>query len=113
MDRRRLEKRLLCADIVEVRWSSRSGRPCASTALLEDISPGGACLQLEKKLRLGLKVDLQHGNARLSGTVKYCVYREIGYFAGVQFSEKSRWSRRSFRPKHLLDIWELEPIART
>ena len=113
MNRVRLEKRMMCADMVEVCWSSRSGRPHSSTALLEDISAGGACLQLDEKLALGVKVDLRHGNARLSGTVKYCIYREIGYFAGVQFSEETRWSRRCFRPKHLLDIWDLEPIART
>lgn len=112
MSQVRLEKRLLCADIVEVRWSNRSGRERLSTALLEDISPGGACLQLEEKLAPGVKVDLRHGNARLSGTVKYCVYREFGYFAGVQFTEASRWSRRAFRPKHLLDVCGLEPSPR-
>lgn len=113
MNRVRLEKRMMCADMVEVRWNSRSGRARSSTALLEDISPGGACLQLEEKLALGLKVDLRLGNARLFGTVKYCVFREIGYFAGVQFAEESRWSRRSFRPKHLLDVWDLERTSRT
>lgn len=112
MNRVRLEKRLLCADIVEVRWNTRSGRERLSTALLEDISAGGACLQMEEKLAAGITVDLRHGNVRLSGTVKYCVYREIGYFAGVQFTDDGRWSRRSFRPKHLLDVYGLEPSSR-
>ena len=112
MNRVRAEKRLLCADIVEIRWHNRFGRERLSTALLEDISPGGACLQMEEKLAPGVTVDLRHGNAHLSGAVKYCVYREFGYFVGVQFTPDSKWSRRSFRPKHLLDFYGLPPHSR-
>jgi hypothetical protein len=37
------------------------------------------------------------------GIVKYCVFREIGYFLGVEFEAGTRWSQRHFRPQHLLD----------
>jgi hypothetical protein len=39
----------------------------------------------------------------LVGKVKYCVFREIGYFLGIEFEAGSRWSRNDFRPQHLLD----------
>jgi hypothetical protein len=35
--------------------------------------------------------------------VRYCVYRDIGYFLGVEFEPGFRWSVRMFRPQHLLD----------
>jgi hypothetical protein len=31
------------------------------------------------------------------------VYREIGYFVGIEFEAGSRWSKNQFRPQHLLD----------
>jgi len=35
--------------------------------------------------------------------VKYFVFREIGYFLGVEFEPGCRWSQRHYRPQHLLD----------
>jgi hypothetical protein len=37
------------------------------------------------------------------GKVRYCVFREIGYFLGVEFEPGNRWSLRSYKPQHLLD----------
>ena len=42
-------------------------------------------------------------SAVFTGKVKYCVFREIGYFLGIEFEAGSRWSRNDFRPQHLLD----------
>ena len=42
-----------------------------------------------------------------AGVVRYCVYREIGYFTGVQFDSDSRWSKAKYRPQHLLDLERL------
>jgi len=33
--------------------------------------------------------------------------REIGYWVGVQFAPTAKWSRREYRPKHLLDLKKL------
>src|ERR1035438_10267612 len=52
MDDRRSEVRMLCADMVEVRWRDRLGHQRGTTAILEDICPSGACLQVEERLRL-------------------------------------------------------------
>jgi hypothetical protein len=39
--------------------------------------------------------------------VRYCAYREIGYFVGVQFDPACRWSKAHYRPQHLLDLEQL------
>src|SRR3954470_6484063 len=79
MDERRSERRMLCADMVEVRWSDRSGQERMATAILEDISVSGACLQLETPIPLGVEVNWDAPNQQFHGYARYCVYREIGY----------------------------------
>jgi len=103
MRERRSELRMMCADMVEVCWNERSGRLRHATALLEDISTSGACLQLEGPIPLGVEIRWMSPRQEFKGHVRYCVYREIGYFAGVEFEPQSRWSKKNFRPQHLLD----------
>ena len=103
---------MLCADMVEVRWRERSGKQCQATALLEDISPLGACLQLEAPVPLGVEIAWDAPNQFFAGYVRYCVYREIGYFVGVEFGISTRWSKRSYKPQHLLDLERLAAAAR-
>ena len=103
----RAEIRMLCADMVEVCWKERSGRKYKSTALLEDISRSGMCLQFEIPVSIDTRVEVHCPGEKLAGTVRYCVYREIGYFVGIELEQSSRWSRRQFEPQHLLDLEEL------
>ncbi|MGH9719777.1 MAG: PilZ domain-containing protein [Bryobacteraceae bacterium] len=100
----RSETRMLCADIVNVRWKDRAGHPRKSTAILEDISSSGACLQFDSPLQEGTMIRILYPKGYLEGTVKYCVFRDIGYFVGLQFTEGSRWNRREYQPQHLLDV---------
>ena len=72
-------------------------------ANLEDISLSGACIQTESAILRGATVSIRYGDGELVGTVRYCLYRDLGYFLGIQFSESSRWSQKHFRPRHLLD----------
>jgi hypothetical protein len=103
MRERRSEVRMLCADMLEVRWKSGGGRTQRVTALLEDISTSGACLQLEDYIPLDAEIWWECPGQEFSGHVRYCVYREIGYFAGVEFEGSSKWSKKSFEPRHMLD----------
>ncbi|HXK05105.1 MAG TPA: PilZ domain-containing protein [Verrucomicrobiae bacterium] len=103
MTNRRSELRMMCADMVEVRWVERSGMARNATALLEDISSSGACLQLEAPIPLGVEVRWAAPRQEFKGRVRYCVYREIGYFVGVEFDPASQWSEKKFIPQHLLD----------
>jgi hypothetical protein len=98
---------MLCADLVEVHWMEPAGPKCKATALLEDISASGMCLQFEVPLTIGMHVDVHCPGNKLAGVVRYCVYREIGYFVGIELEPSSKWSRRQFEPKHLLDLEEL------
>jgi hypothetical protein len=115
MTERRFESRFLCADLVKVEWMAGAsdvddgsgGGSRTVEALLEDISPLGACVQVEERIPLGAKVSISvvpEETARLSGRVSYCVYRDYGYFVGLQFSNETRWSSGIFEPRHLTSL---------
>ena len=98
---------MLCADLIEIGWQDGSGKTQRAQAVLEDISASGACLQLEGPLPLGAAIQWRSPKKEFQGTVRYCVYREIGYFAGVQLDPSTRWSKAKYRPQHLLDLERL------
>lgn len=103
---------MLCADMVEIRWKDRSGKQKKAVALLEDISSSGACLQLETPIPLGVELGWDAPKQFFAGYVRYCVYREIGYFVGVEFSKSSRWSKSAYTPQHMLDLERLVSAAK-
>ncbi len=96
---RRFEKRFICADLVRVEWDG-----FAVDAVLEDISPMGACVQVEESIRLGMPIELTIGENRFSGVVSYSVYRDYGYFVGVRFADDTEWSVETVIPQHLTDL---------
>ena len=106
MQERRIYNRLLCADLVEVWWDF-AGRQQRRVANLEDISLCGVCLQMEKKIEPDTKVVIRYGDGALVGVVRYCAYRDMGFFIGVELAESSRWSTQHYKPEHLLDTREL------
>jgi hypothetical protein len=108
MQERRLETRMMCADMIEVRWN-QGARTRHTVALLEDISPSGACLQMEAPLQMGMRIHWETPQQKFSGTVCYCEYREIGYFIGVEFAPGTRWSEEDYQPQHLLDPKHVVP----
>jgi hypothetical protein len=103
MKERRREPRMLCADLIEVRWTDRHGRAKSVMANLEDISASGACLQVETPVPEQALVRFDIPQAQLEGRVRYCTWRDTGYFLGVQFEPGCRWEQRRFQPKHLFD----------
>lgn len=100
---RRIEPRMLCADMVDVQWKDNNGRARRGVANLEDISLSGACLQFDQPIPLQTEVRITYPKGELMGKVRYCVYREIGYFLGIEFEPGCKWSQRHFKPQHLLD----------
>ena len=94
---------MLCADLVDVEWRDKSGRLRRTVANLEDISLSGACLQLDVAIPLKTNLRISYPGGELCGRVRYCVYREIGYFLGVEFEPGCKWSQRNYKPLHLLD----------
>lgn len=104
MVERRVETRMLCSELVEVHWEDAQGRRRKAVANLEDISAGGLCLQMDGPIRLHTVVRICHPKGEFRGIVRYCLYREIGYFLGVQFLPGSAWSPEEFQPQYLLDL---------
>jgi len=105
MKERRIENRLICADLVRLDWNIRT-----LEGVLEDISPQGACIQLEEPVPEGEAItitEIEGHSPPFSGWVTYCVYRECGYFVGIQFSRGSKWSPGVFEPQHLTNLEQL------
>ena len=98
---------MMCADMMEISWVDGAGHTGRAMALLEDISQSGACLQLDKAVPLLSTVHWRSPKQAFSGVVRYCVYREIGYFVGVEFEASTKWSKKMFKPQHLLDLQRL------
>lgn len=102
---------MLCADLVNVHWRDEKDRAHKAVANLEDISLMGACLQLDQPIPLNAAVRISVPNGQMTGHCRYCVYREIGYFIGVEFEPGTNWSRRTFKPQHLFDPRRLSSRA--
>lgn len=107
MLRDRAEARMLCAELVKIRWKDKSGRGHKTTAILEDISAAGACLQIDNPIPSNTIVKINHAKGELEGNVRYCVFRDIGYFVGLQFDPQAKWSRKDYQPEHMLDVPKL------
>lgn len=103
MSERRSEPRMLCADLVDIRWKDKTGKSCRAVANLEDISPSGACIQVDSQIPLGATVEVSYPKGSFSGVVRYCSFREIGFYIGLMFETGCRWSENSFKPMHLFD----------
>jgi len=103
----------MCADLVEVEWKDKTGRQRRYVANLEDISLSGACLQLDVPVPLHTFMEVHYPKGELCGKVRYCIFRDIGYFIGLAFTPGSKWSRRQYRPQHLLDPRRLVARALT
>jgi hypothetical protein len=93
--------------MLEVRWRDPAGRMRHMPALLEDISPSGACLQLESAVPTGVEIRWDWPSQHFIGRVRYCTYREVGYFVGVEFSAPTKWSKQAYSPRHLLELQAL------
>ncbi len=103
-----MNARSLCSDLVILEWKDVDGWNHELAAVLEDISPRGACLQIEEAVPVDTAVQISHGRHwQIGCRVVYCEYREIGYFLGLEFSAGEDWNRGAFNPQHLLDLTDL------
>jgi hypothetical protein len=106
---RRGEPRLWCSDLVQIWWRENSKWKRKGIGVLEDISHSGACVQMEAPLTQGCPVRIKHPEWKVEGEVRYCIYREEGYFVGVLLGEGSKWDMERFRPKHMIDPSRVAP----
>jgi hypothetical protein len=112
MKERRFERRMLCAELVEVCWLDKLGRTQSAIANLEDISPSGANLLLETGVPLETPLRIRSSQGDFGGRVRHCRYEPTcGYFVGVRFGAGSRWDKAKFCPQHMLDPLALPRTA--
>jgi hypothetical protein len=100
----RTEDRELCADLVKIEWEPESGPLRSDWAILEDISSSGACLQVEQPILPDTIIFLNFPDHRCQARIEYCNYGRMNYLLGVRFEKGYRWSRRRFKPDHLLQF---------
>jgi hypothetical protein len=100
----RREDRELCADLVKVQWKPEFGPARSEWAILEDISSSGACLEFEEPIAPNTLLTLHFKTDRCQARIKYCKFEKTNYLLGVQFEQGYRWSRRKFKPEHLIQF---------
>jgi hypothetical protein len=100
----RREDRELCADLVKVQWEIEPEKSQSEWAILEDISPSGVCLEIENPIPPGTVVSLEFPKDRCQARVVYCRFDEVKYLIGLEFEQGYRWSRRRFKPQHLIQF---------
>jgi len=101
---KRFIERSLCADLIKIVWTDESGAKQKEMAALEDISPGGACLQVEHPIPIDTPISILYPDGRYYGRIRYCNYQHTGYFVGVEFDPGYEWSKHQFKPSHLLEL---------
>jgi hypothetical protein len=102
----------MCAELVKILIKGNGGPQEETVGNLEDISPSGACIQVEAAMQKGANVEIVCSTCRLKGKVRYCRFVQIGYDVGVQFDKRGSWDRRCFEPEHLLAV-QIGAVAET
>jgi hypothetical protein len=100
---RRKEDRSLCAELLQIHWEAEGVEHDESVAL-EDISSSGLCLGTEFPIALETKLVIKYPRGKYEGRVKYCQSDQLGYLVGVEFDPGYTWSRKQFRPSHLVQF---------
>jgi len=101
---RRNALRSLCADLLKIRWTDSAGSGRRELATLEDISPTGACLKVEKAIPVGTTLTILYPSGAYKGRVRHCDPQMEWYLVGVEFAPGYRWSKEQFEPAHLLQF---------
>jgi hypothetical protein len=102
------EPRYLCSHLVTLCWRDDAQSERCETAVLENISASGACVQAEFSVHQHAGVLVVCGQAEFHGGVRFCYRRDDGYFIGIAFDTASKWSKDKFEPEHLLDPNEVK-----
>jgi len=79
---RRTEARALTAALIEVVDEYHD----ASTCVLEDLSPSGACIHSDLAMRVGVPVTMKAGSVVHAGVIKHCKPTVGGFHVGIEFA---------------------------
>ena len=94
----------ICSDVVTVRWPRSGKQERMETAVLEEIGPDGAVVQLENEVSCHTTVRLDCSTAGFDGVIRECRYEKgLGYFVKIFFAADQQWSTDVYQPRHLMD----------
>jgi len=99
----------MCSDFVQVAWLDQEGRRISYLGLIEDVSPGGLCLNLDLPVGVATTVHLHTKGLEGEARVCYCTPGDYGYLVGLEFLDGLSWAKEKWQPKHLLE--EISPKA--
>ena len=104
MAEKRSEPRYMCSELVNIVIHHEDQTVQEAIANLEDISRSGACVQLEKAIRLGADIEIVCSACKFKGKVRNCRYAGGGYDVGVAFDDPRAWDATRYEPAHLLPV---------
>jgi hypothetical protein len=102
MPEKRSEPRYMCSELVDIRIRHEDRTVQEAIANLEDISPSGACVQLDEAVRLGADIEIVCCTCRFKGKVRNCRFVGSLYDVGVAFDDPGAWDASRYEPAHLL-----------
>lgn len=76
----------------------------AAMVNLEEIQSGGAVLESDVQVPVGLLAELRSGDVFFAGKIVRADPHELGVRIEMEFSPLTPWSLEHFRPEHLLDL---------
>jgi hypothetical protein len=92
-----------CSELVLIQWPGGVGD--AVSAILEEIGPDGAVVQLEAEVAPRTSLTLVCEGTQFDGVVRRCRKEPpLGYFTEIDFAPGQQWSADLFRPSHLLNV---------
>lgn len=80
----RIERRTVIMARAEATWVDPGGTPRVAPAMLEETSPGGACVRVKEPISVGSKVTVKWRREQFSGTVRHCGKEASDYLVGIQ-----------------------------
>ena len=104
MAEKRSEPRYMCSELVNILIRHDDHTVQEAIANLEDISRSGACVHLEKAIRLGADIEIVCSTCRFKGKVRNCRFAGDAYDVGVVFDTPRAWDASQYEPAHLLPI---------
>jgi hypothetical protein len=97
---KRSEKRLLCSDLVRIRWVDGQSVRREEIVVLEGYSDSGASVLTGIPIGAGTPVTLCGREEEYRATVRHCGQAQNGYLVGLNFGDQPR----NYVPEHLLDV---------
>ena len=89
MDGHYIEPRTILWAAAEVSWEDASGALLRVPATLEDTSPSGACIRVQRPFTVGSCITVRWHREQFAAVARNCRRDGYGFLLGVRREEKS------------------------